>query len=92
MNTMEFIKQTNADAAACERMAACTTPEEAYELACGAGLTDSYEAFVETMQAVRAQVSELSEGDLENLNAAGTSTAVSTALCSASLVGLTAMM
>ena len=78
MNTAEFIKQVSADPAACEKMAACTSPEEAYKLACESGLTDTLEAFTGTMQAARAQMSELSEDDLEGLNAAGSTTNIAT--------------
>ena len=95
MNTLEFVKHAIQDPELCEKMASCSTPEQAYELASGVGLTDSLEDFVETMTKVREQVSELSENDLDGLNAAGdmtesiTVTAASAVTCS---VAAAAMM
>ena len=74
MNTLEFVKQTSADPAACEKMAACKSPEEAYAVAQAAGVTDSLEEFVAAMKEIQSQVSEVSEDDLEGLNAGISST------------------
>ena len=83
MNTLEFVKQTSADPAACDKMAACETPQEAYAVAEAAGVTDSFEDFVASMEEIRAQVSEVSEDDLEGLNAGLSTTGLNTVIASA---------
>ena len=83
MNTLEFVKQTSADPAACDKMAACKTPEEAYAIAKDAGVTDSLDEFVAAMQKIQSQVSEVSEDDLEGLNAGLSTTGLNTVIASA---------
>ena len=89
MNTLEFVKQTSVDPAACEKMAACKTSEEAYEIARAAGVADSLEDFVAAMEQIKSQVSEISEDDLEGLNA-GLSTAGAATMAVGSVAGTAA--
>ena len=55
-------------------MTACKSPEEAYAIAQAAGVPNSLEEFVAAMEEIRTQASEISEEDLEGLNAGISST------------------
>ncbi|MGN0648809.1 MAG: Nif11-like leader peptide family RiPP precursor [Oscillospiraceae bacterium] len=69
MTTKEFIEKMSKDEAVAKKMESCKSPEEAYEAAKEAGLTDDIESFKATMTAINKQLKgELSEEELENIS------------------------
>ncbi|MGN0648816.1 MAG: Nif11-like leader peptide family RiPP precursor [Oscillospiraceae bacterium] len=80
MTTKEFIEKFSKDEALARKMSGCKSPEEAYETAKEAGLTDDIETFKAVMTEFNKQVKgELSDNELENV-AGGMSTAAEVAL------------
>ncbi|MGN0648818.1 MAG: Nif11-like leader peptide family RiPP precursor [Oscillospiraceae bacterium] len=68
MTTQEFIKKMAEDETLANKMSECKSPEEAYETAKEAGLTDDIEKFKTIMTAVNKQVKgELSDDELESV-------------------------
>jgi len=79
MTTKEFIRYLNDHPELCEKLAACTAPEEAYALGAAEGLTDSQEDFVAEMTRMKESL-QISEEDLAHVAAAGVGTVLSEAL------------
>ncbi|MGN0648820.1 MAG: Nif11-like leader peptide family RiPP precursor [Oscillospiraceae bacterium] len=68
MNTQEFIKKMSDDEALAKKMEGCKSPEEAFETAKAAGLTDDFESFKAVMTAVNKMVNgELSDDELDEV-------------------------
>ena len=68
MTTKEFIEKLTKDETLANKMAGCKAPEEAYEVAKKAGLTDDFEAFKTIMTAVNKRIKcELSDDELDNV-------------------------
>ncbi|MGN0648815.1 MAG: Nif11-like leader peptide family RiPP precursor [Oscillospiraceae bacterium] len=68
MTTQEFIRKMAEDKALANKMSECKSPEEAYETAKGAGLTDDIETFKAVMTAVNKKIKgELSDDELDNV-------------------------
>ncbi|MGN0648807.1 MAG: Nif11-like leader peptide family RiPP precursor [Oscillospiraceae bacterium] len=68
MTTQEFIEKMSKDEALAKKLEACKTPEEAYEAAKEAGLTDDIEKFKTIMTAVNKKIKgELSDEELDNV-------------------------
>ncbi|MGN0649296.1 MAG: Nif11-like leader peptide family RiPP precursor [Oscillospiraceae bacterium] len=68
MTTKEFIEKMAGDEALSKKMSECKAPEEAYEVAKEAGLTDDIESFKAVMTAVNKQLKgELSDDELDNV-------------------------
>jgi len=76
MTTKEFIQYINDRPELCEKLAACTAPEEAYAIAKAEGLTDSQEDFTAEMVSMK-ETAKISEEDLEKVSAAGMGTVAS---------------
>ncbi|MGN0649301.1 MAG: Nif11-like leader peptide family RiPP precursor [Oscillospiraceae bacterium] len=90
MNTNEFIEKMSRDEALAKKMECCKAPEEAYEVAKEAGLTDDFETFKAVMTAVYNQLKgELSDGELENV-AGGMSEAAASGIAFAATTGIVA--
>lgn len=67
MTTKEFVEKAAKDEELAKKMKACKKPEEAYEVAKEAGVTDDYDAFTKYMTELNEKLSqELSEDELEN--------------------------
>ncbi|MGN0649300.1 MAG: Nif11-like leader peptide family RiPP precursor [Oscillospiraceae bacterium] len=82
MTTKEFIEKMASDEALAKKLEGCKSPEEAYEVAKEAGLTDDIETFKGIMTAVNKQLKgELSDDELENV-AGGMSEAAGIAIIS----------
>ena len=65
MKTQEFIgRLVQENGELVSKMQACKAPEEAYEVAKSAGLTDSFEEFTAEMTKVYESVKNLTEDDL----------------------------
>ncbi|MGN0648813.1 MAG: Nif11-like leader peptide family RiPP precursor [Oscillospiraceae bacterium] len=80
MTTQEFIEKMSKDEALAKKMSECKSPEEAYETAKEAGLTDDIESFKTVMTAVNKKIKgELSDNELDNV-AGGMSTAAEVTL------------
>ena len=68
MTTKEFFEKMASDEALAKKMSECKAPEEAYEVAKEAGLTDNIETFQAVMTAVNKQIKgELSDDELDNV-------------------------
>ncbi|MGN0648817.1 MAG: Nif11-like leader peptide family RiPP precursor [Oscillospiraceae bacterium] len=68
MTTQEFFKKMAEDEALAKKLSECKSPEEAFEVAKGAGLTDDIETFKAVMTAVNKRVKgELSDDELESV-------------------------
>lgn len=68
MTTQEFIEKMASDEAFAKKLEGCKSPEEAYEVAKEAGLTDDIESFKAVMTAVNTQIKgELSDDELDNV-------------------------
>ncbi|MGN0648819.1 MAG: Nif11-like leader peptide family RiPP precursor [Oscillospiraceae bacterium] len=66
MTTQDFINKMAEDEALSKKLSECKSPEEAYETAKAAGLTDDFESFKAVMTAVNKRVNgELSDDELE---------------------------
>ncbi|MGN0648810.1 MAG: Nif11-like leader peptide family RiPP precursor [Oscillospiraceae bacterium] len=77
MTTNEFIEKMVKDETVANKMEACKCPEEAYEAAKEAGLTDDIDTFKTIMTAINKQIKgELSEEELENISGGSTAGAV----------------
>jgi hypothetical protein len=75
MTTIDFIaKLTKENKELTSKMEACKAPEEAYKIAKGEGLTDSFEAFVADMKKLNEAVKNLSEDDLADVAGGGLTT------------------
>lgn len=67
MTTQEFVEKMVKDEGLCQKMSGCKKPEEAYELAKAAGVTDNFDLFANVMKQFNEQISqELSDEELEN--------------------------
>lgn len=67
VTTKEFVEKVAKDEELVNKMSACKKPEEAYEVAKEAGVTDDYDAFVKYVTELNEQMSqELSDEELEN--------------------------
>lgn len=67
MTTQEFVEKMVKDEGLCKKMSGCKKPEEAYELAKAAGVTDDFDVFTNIMKQFNEQISqELSDEELEN--------------------------
>ena len=67
MTTKEFVEKASQNEELAKKMGACKKPEEAYEAAKEAGLTDDYDAFTKYMTELNEKLSqELSDEELEN--------------------------
>jgi len=73
MTTKEFIQYINDQPELCEKLAACTAPEEVYAIAKTEGVTDSQEEFVAEMIRMK-DAAQIAEADLETVSAAGQTT------------------
>lgn len=68
MTTQEFVKKMEKDEELCQKMRGCEKPEEAYELAKTAGVTDDLDVFTKVMKQLNERASqELSDEELENV-------------------------
>ncbi|MGN0648811.1 MAG: Nif11-like leader peptide family RiPP precursor [Oscillospiraceae bacterium] len=68
MNTQEFIEKMSKDETLAKKMEGCKSPEEAFEAAKEAGLTDDIDSFKAVMTAVNKRANgELSDEELENI-------------------------
>ena len=68
MTTKEFIEKLTKDETLANKMEGCKAPEEAYEVAKEAGLTDDIESFKAVMTAVNKKINgELSDDELDNI-------------------------
>ncbi|MGN0648812.1 MAG: Nif11-like leader peptide family RiPP precursor [Oscillospiraceae bacterium] len=68
MTTQEFVEKMSKDEALAKKMSECKSPEEAYETAKEAGLTDDIETFKAVMTAVNKKVKgELSDDELDDV-------------------------
>ncbi|MGN0649299.1 MAG: Nif11-like leader peptide family RiPP precursor [Oscillospiraceae bacterium] len=66
MTTKEFIEKKSKDEVVTKKMESCKSPEEAYEVAKEAGLTDDFETFKAVMTAVNKRIKgELSDDELD---------------------------
>lgn len=94
MTAKEFVEEMVKNEELTQKMADCKKPEEAYEIAKEAGVTDDYDAFVKYMTELNEQMSqELSDDELENaagglstsdaITIAGMAVSVATAIASA---------
>lgn len=67
MTTKEFVEVASKNEELAKKMGACKKPEEAYEVAKEAGLTDDYDTFTKYMTELNEKLSqELSDEELEN--------------------------
>lgn len=87
MTTKEFIQHANEHPEICEKLSVCTAPEEAYDVACKEGLTDSMEDFVSEMTKLKEAV-QLTDEDLEQISAGSTSEAIASTAITASALSL----
>ncbi|MGN0649303.1 MAG: Nif11-like leader peptide family RiPP precursor [Oscillospiraceae bacterium] len=68
MTTKEFIEKLTTDEVIAKKMESCKSPEEAYEAAKEAGLTDDIETFKGIMTALNKRIKgELSDDELDNV-------------------------
>ncbi len=88
MTTKEFVEKASQNEELAKKMKACKKPEEAYEAAKEAGLTDDYDAFTKYMTELNEKLSqELSDEELENA-AGGLSDAEAAGIGAAAGVGV----
>ena len=67
MTTKEFVEKMTKDEELAKKMGDCKKPEEVYETAKEAGVTDDYDAFVKYITGLNEQLGqELSDEELEN--------------------------
>ncbi|MGN0649298.1 MAG: Nif11-like leader peptide family RiPP precursor [Oscillospiraceae bacterium] len=86
MTTQEFIEKMSKDEALAKKLSECKAPEEAYEVAKEAGLTDDFEAFKTIMTAVNKRIKgELSDDELDDV--AGGVDAIDVAFVVTTIVG-----
>ena len=78
MTTKEIFEKAAKDAALADKMAKAKTPEEAYEAAKAAGLTDSFDAFKATAKEINDANSKMSPEEVDAVAAAGDTTTTTT--------------
>ncbi|MGN0649302.1 MAG: Nif11-like leader peptide family RiPP precursor [Oscillospiraceae bacterium] len=92
MTTQEFIKKMTNDEALSKKMSECKAPEEAYEVAKEAGLTDDIESFKAVMTAVNKQLKgELSDDELDNVAGGMSDTAFGLCIVATDIAAIGAM-
>lgn len=75
MKTSAFISKLR-DPELSKMMSVAKSPQEAFEIAKAAGVTDSFEEFITEMQKLQAVLGELSEDDLVSVAGGGFSVTV----------------
>ncbi len=74
MTTKELFEKSVADAALGEKLQKAKTPEECFEIAKEAGLTDSFEAFVTGAKEIKAEAEKLAPAEVDAVVGGGADT------------------